>query len=79
MAADDVSEASYVDFMDNWLYTHDGDNRGPSGPELILARDNIEYLMDGFGLTVTLEPFTYGGGTYHNVVGTQLCNTYPDQ
>ena len=27
-AADQVSEVSYYNFMDEWLYTHNGDNRG---------------------------------------------------
>ncbi len=79
VAADQVSQGSYMGFMDSWLYTHNGDSRGPGGAELLLARDNIYFLMDSFGLTVTLEPFTYGGGTYHNVVATQLGSVYPDQ
>ena len=28
---DQVSQASYTDYLDNWLYTHDGDNRGIGG------------------------------------------------
>ena len=78
-AADEVSYSSYYDYLDLWLYTHTGDNKGPSGPELIPCRDNIATLMQSYGLDVTLEPFTYGGGTYHNVVGTKLGTLYPDQ
>ncbi len=83
-AADQVTEANYRYFLgDNEgvagiLYTHVGDNRG-YGPEHDLARDNIAAEFASFGLTVTLEPFTYYGYTYHNVVGTQLGTTYPDQ
>jgi hypothetical protein len=76
--ADQVSQASYIDFMDNWLYTHAGDDRG-YGPEHDLARDNIALLMESFGLTVTLEPFQYSGTTYYNVVGTKLGTTFPNQ
>ena len=79
VAADQVSQTSYIDFLDYWLYTHDGDNRGPSGPELPLARVNIYDLLESYALTVTLEPFDYSGSPYHNVVGTQLGTTYPDQ
>ncbi len=77
-AADQVSKASYIDFMDNWLYTHAGDDRG-YGPEHDLAMDNIAALLESYGLTVTLEPFNYSGTTYYNVVGTKLGTTYPDQ
>ncbi|MFQ5807637.1 MAG: M28 family peptidase [Phycisphaerae bacterium] len=83
-AADQVSEASYRYFLgDNQgvegiLYTHVGDNRG-FGPEHDLARDNIAGEFESFGLIVTLEPFTYGGDTYYNVVGTKIGTTFPDQ
>ena len=78
-AAEEVSYSSYYDFMDLWLYTHTGDNKGPSGPQLVPCRDNIATLMESYGLDVTLEPFTYSGGTYHNVVGTQVGTLYPNQ
>jgi hypothetical protein len=78
VAVDEVSLANYIDLMDNWLYTHDGDDRG-YGPEHDLAMDNIAALMASYGLTVTLEPFTYSSSTYYNVVGTKLGTLYPDQ
>ncbi|UCD75480.1 MAG: M28 family peptidase [Phycisphaerales bacterium] len=77
-AVDEVSQAIYFDLMDNWLYTHAGDNRG-FGPEHDLARDNIVFLMESYGLTVTLEPFEYSGNTYYNVVATKVGTLYPDQ
>jgi hypothetical protein len=77
-AANQVSQTSYQDFMENWLYTHDGDNRG-SGPEHDLARDNIETFFTLYGLDVTLEPFQYGGNTYYNVVGTLRGTVHPGQ
>ncbi|MFH1745406.1 MAG: M28 family peptidase, partial [Planctomycetota bacterium] len=77
IVADQVSLASYQDFMNNWLYTHVGDNRG-YGPEHDLARDNIADLFESYGLTVELEPFSYGG-TYYNVVATKMGTTYPFQ
>ena len=83
-AADQVSEASYRYFLgdnegvEGILYTHVGDDRG-YGPEHDLARDNIASEFESYGLTVTLEPFTYYGETYYNVVGTKLGTTYPDQ
>ena len=77
-AAEQVSQASFYDYMDLWLYTHAGDDRG-SGPEHDLAMDNIALLMESYGLTVTLEPFLYYGTTYYNVVGTKVGTVYPDQ
>lgn len=79
VAAARVSEASYRHFLDDMLYTHDGDNRGPYGPEHDLARDNIAMLMSHFGLDVTLEPFDWEGNTYYNVAGTKTGATYPEQ
>jgi hypothetical protein len=78
-AADQVSLDSYYDFMDNWLFTHVGDNRGPSGPEHDPARDNIHDLFESYGLDVELDEFTWFGGTYENVVATKLGTLYPDQ
>ncbi|MBU0616571.1 MAG: M28 family peptidase, partial [Planctomycetes bacterium] len=60
------------------LYTHVGDDRG-FGPEHDLARDNIASEFETYGLVVTLEPFSYWGTTYYNVVGTKLGTTYPGQ
>jgi hypothetical protein len=77
-AADQVSEANYIDLMDNWLYTHAGDDRG-YGPEHDLAMDNIALLMESYGLTVALEPFSYSSTTYYNVVGTKTGTVWPDQ
>jgi len=76
-AANQVSLASYQVLLDDWLYTHAGDDRG-YGPEHDLARNNIAYLFGTYGFTVTLEPFSYGG-TYYNVVAEKLGTTYPDQ
>jgi hypothetical protein len=83
-AADQVSETSYRYFLgdnagvEGILYTHAGDNRG-YGPEHDLARDNIASELESYGLTVALEPFSYYGNTYYNVVGTKPGTAYPDQ
>ena len=70
-AAARVDEFSYRHYLDDLLYTHDGDDRG-YGLDHDLARDNIALTMASFGLTVTLEPFEYNSSTYYNVVGTKL-------
>ncbi len=75
-AADEVSQASYYDFMNNSLYTHTGNNRGRTGAHLIPCRDNIRSILQSYGLTVTLEAFTYSGTTYHNVVATKVGTRY---
>jgi len=77
-AAEQVSEASYRDFLDNWLYTHAGDNRG-FGVEHDLARDNIEMFFLLYGFDVELHPFQYQSTTYYNVVATMTGTVHPDQ
>ncbi len=61
------------------LYTHDGDSRGPGAPQHDLAMMNIQDEFESYGLTVTLEPVSYFGDIYYNVVGTKLGTVYPDQ
>ena len=78
-AADEVRLANYYDLLDNWLYTHTGDDRGLDGLEHDLARNNISLLLESYGLDVTLHPFVYEEETYYNVVATQLGMGYPDQ
>ncbi|MCO4744899.1 MAG: M28 family peptidase [Proteobacteria bacterium] len=73
-----VSTTSYERSMEELLYTHLGENRG-FGPEHDLARDNIATEFETYGLDVALEPFTYQGATYHNVVATQLGTSRPDE
>ncbi len=64
-----ISASSYTGYLTNLLYTHTGDNRGLSGAQHDLARENIFGAFQSFGLTTTLEAFTYSGSTYYNVVG----------
>ncbi len=78
-AANQVSQASYYDFMDNWLYTHVGDKRGIGGPEHDLCRENVRFLLQSYGLSVVLEPFTYQSVTYYNVVATKTGLLYPSR
>lgn len=75
VAANQVSQANYIELMDEWLYTHDGDSRGSSGAEHDLARDNILALFQSYGLSAELEAFSSG----ENVVATQVGTVYPDE
>lgn len=75
---EDVSEASYRSFLGEpppgqpgILYTHLGHNRGLGGPEHDLARTNILNTFLSFGLNAYLDPFTYSGNTYYNVVAVK--------
>ncbi len=77
-AAQQVSQSNYIDLMDNWLYTHNGDDRG-FGPEHDLARANIVTLFQSYGWDVQLHPFNYFGGTYYNVVATRTGVSFPNQ
>ncbi|UCC30414.1 MAG: M28 family peptidase [Phycisphaerales bacterium] len=79
-----VSEQNYRHYLDDMLYTHDGDDRG-FGPEHDLAQANIVSVLTSFGVTVELEPFLFDADydgtdeTYYNVVGTMTGTTYPGQ
>jgi hypothetical protein len=68
-----VSQAQYTHYLsdDNFLYTHAGAYRG-WGVQHDLARTNIYNTLAGFGLSTTLDPFSYNGGTFYNVVATKL-------
>jgi hypothetical protein len=73
-----VTVATYRYFLDDELYTHAGDNRG-YGAQHDLARANIFAAMEGYGLSVQLEPFVYNSQTYYNVVGTKVGTVHPEQ
>jgi hypothetical protein len=77
--ANQISAETYHYYLNNLLYTHDGDNRGtqPKGPEHDLARDNIVATFQYFGLSVELQGID-GWPWYYNVVATQVGAVYPD-
>lgn len=74
---DQVSQSSYTHYLDDLLYTHDGDNRG-FGAEHDLARTNIFNQFDSFGLNPYLDPFLYNSSTYYNVVAAHPGTTRPE-
>ncbi len=77
--ASQVDVASYQNFLDNELFTHDGDDRGAGGgADHDAARDNILAAFQSFGLTAELQYFSYWGYAGYNVVATQLGTVYPD-
>jgi hypothetical protein len=75
---DQVDLEHYRTYLDDELYTHDGDSRGRFGTEHDLCRDAIVAIFESFALDVELHPFTYGGATYYNVVATQPGTVDPD-
>src|SRR5687767_12522186 len=68
----------FQDYLDNYLYTHLGHNKGINGAQHDPCRTNIFNLMQSFGLTVELDPFLYNGQTYYNVVGTKTGTHFPN-
>ncbi len=77
---DEILRSSYQHYLDDELYTHDGDSRGYRyGPEHDLARDNIFAHFEAEGLDTYLDPFEYGSNTYYNVVGIHEGVTNPEQ
>lgn len=68
----------YRHYLDDVLFTHEGDNRGPNSAQHDLARENIQALFTSFGLEVGLDPFTYNSKTYYNVVATLPGAIHPD-
>jgi hypothetical protein len=75
---DQVNQATYTHYLDNVLYTHDGDNRGPSGADHDPARSNIFDHFVALGLDTSLYGFQYNSSTYYNVVAVQTGATRPD-
>ena len=75
---DQVSQSSYSQYLNDFLYTHTGDDRG-YGAQHDLARANIQSALTGFGLSTSLSGFSYNGGTYYNVVAVQPGKTHPEQ
>lgn len=73
-----VSLESYTNYLQNDLYTHDGDERC-LGPQHDVAQQQIQRLFEGFGLTVNLHPFEYDGATCYNVVGVHCGVSCPDE
>jgi len=74
----EVSQASYQNYLDNYLYTYAGSNRG-FGAQHDLAQTNILNEFDARGLTAYLDPFTYNLNTYYNVIGAQLGTSRPTE
>ena len=59
------------------LFTHLGDDRG-FGSEHDLARSAIYSQFSSFGLSTSLDSFSYSSDTYYNVVGTHVGTVRPD-
>lgn len=79
----EVSQASYTNFLDNVLFTHRGDNRDDTGgPQHDPCADNVLLTLRRYGLTSMYDPFTWttGGHTYNlrNVVGIRQGIVRPD-
>lgn len=80
---DQVSQVSYTQYLytANFLYTHDGDNRGIGGANNHHddAQANIYTTFQSFGLITSLDPFLYSGQTYYNVIGVHEGILYPNR
>ncbi|UCD74847.1 MAG: M28 family peptidase [Phycisphaerales bacterium] len=75
---DQIDVNIYRQYLDDLLFTHDGHNRSPWGPEHDPARDNIETTLRDSGLDPYLDGFVYGGGTWYNVVAVKEGLVRPD-
>jgi hypothetical protein len=75
----EVSQAHYTDLLKNQLYTRTGNNRGVNGTQHDLARTNILNFLHGYGLATALEPFSYSGKTYSNVVAVKPGLVHPER
>lgn len=73
-----ISVDSYTHYLNERLYAHDGDDR-MYGVAHDLARDNIFADFSSLGLEVTLDPFTYNGKTYYNVVAVHEGKVRPSE
>ena len=75
---DQVSQTDYAAFLSGSLYAHSGDSRGFSAQH-DLAKTNLVNEFQSLGLSTALEPFTYNGSTYYNVVATLPGTVHSDQ
>ncbi len=76
--ADQVEVSNYQQYLDNELYTHDGNDRGVDGPDHDPARDSIALRLQTFGLQVELHEFWAWDYQGYNVVATQLGTVHPE-
>jgi len=76
--ADQIELSSYQHYLDNELYTHDGNDRGVGGADHDPARDSIALRLQTFGLPVELHDFWIWDEHGYNVVATQLGTMYPE-
>jgi Zn-dependent M28 family amino/carboxypeptidase len=74
-----VSQTSYTDYLNNHLYTHNGNSRWYSGSQHDLAQTEIYDAFKSFGLTTSLDYFTYNSQTCANVIGVLPGKVHPDQ
>lgn len=73
-----VNVDSYTGYINNYLYTHLGDNRNENQPDHIAARNNIYTFFTTYGLDTSIQSGTYSGRAYNNVVGVHYGTTRPD-
>ena len=73
-----VNVDSYKDYLQNDLYTHNGDDR-EYGAGHDLARQNIQDRLEGFGLATSLDPGAYNNVEYSNVMGVLPGVIRPDE
>jgi hypothetical protein len=77
-----VSRDSYMNYLQNNLFAHDGDDRC-YGPAHDLARQNIQERFEGFGLSTSLDGGVWRGTAYptahSNVVGVHPGVICPDE
>jgi hypothetical protein len=73
-----VDQVFYEHLHSDLLYTHQGDNRGISGAEHDLARDNLVAFFQDLRLDTHLDAFQYRDATYYNVVAEKPGITSPD-
>ena len=72
-----VSTASYQNYLDNSLFTHDGQSRYWFDKH-DQAQANIGAAFGSFGLTTTTFPFSYSGSTYYDVIGVLPGTVHPN-
>jgi hypothetical protein len=72
-----VDVASFQNFIDNVLFTHSADNRGPAGPQHDPCRDVIAAVLGDYGFEVTIETFPYLDIEGENVVATRWGKQFP--
>lgn len=79
VAARQVSQSNYTQYLNEFLFTRAEDTRARNSAQHDAARKNIRDTLASFGLEVTEERFEYAGAEYVNITAVLRGKTRPNE